>query len=349
MGYGSISHGYKGGGANPPGIAEPAARFNRAGRAAAPLTFDPEYVDAFEVGTKNTLLGGALVLNGAAFLYDYEGYQVSKIVDRSAANENFDAKIWGAELEWIYSPTRNILFNGTFGALRTEVADGERSIDLMDRTQGGGAGAYLDADGVEHTLGFDQWMILRPFATESSNCVIPVDVVEYLFLTDQAAFGGGTGCPSGGISGPLTVTLPDGRTYNAAQDAPNGGAGFFDELGGNELPNAPHFTASLGAEYRFTLPGGWDGTARADFYWQDSSYARVHNTEYDRLKAWTNTNFSLWVENADWGVTAEVYVKNAFDETPITDAFLNSDDSGLTTNVFTSDPRLIGASIRKTF
>jgi iron complex outermembrane receptor protein len=349
MVYGSISHGYKGGGANPPGIAPPAAIFNLAGRGAAPLTFDPEYINAFEVGTKNTLLGGSLILNGSAFRYDYEGYQVSKILDRSAANENFDSKIWGVELEWIYSPMRNLRFNGTFGALRTEIAKGERSIDLMDRTQGLGAGTYLDADGVEHTLKFDQWIIVKDFLTNSSNCIIPVDVVEHIGQVGTVGDLFGASCPGGGISGRKTFHLPDGRTYTPGIDAPNGGTGFYDEIGGNELPNAPHWTASLGAQYRLALPGGWDATLRGDFYWQDESFARVYNTEYDRLKAWTNTNISLWVENPDWGVTAEVYVKNAFDETPITDAFLNSDDSGLTTNVFTLDPRLVGVSVRKSF
>ena len=88
---------------------------------------------------------------------------------------------------------------------------------------------------------------------------------------------------------------------------------------------------------------------RGDFYWQSQSFARVYNSQNDKLRAWTNANISLWFEQADWGVTAEVYVKNVFDESPITDAFLNSDDSGLTTNVFTLDPRLIGVSVRKSF
>ena len=48
-------------------------------------------------------------------------------------------------------------------------------------------------------------------------------------------------------------------------------------------------------------------------------------------------------------MTLQVYVKNLFNSTPITDAFVNSDDSGLTTNVFTLDPRIIGVSITKRF
>ena len=38
------------------------------------------------------------------------------------------------------------------------------------------------------------------------------------------------------------------------------------------------------------------------------------------------------------------YVKNMFDVTAITGAFLNSDDTALTTNVFTTDPRLMGSA-----
>ena len=48
-------------------------------------------------------------------------------------------------------------------------------------------------------------------------------------------------------------------------------------------------------------------------------------------------------------LTVQLYVKNLFNSTPITDAFINSDDSGLTTNVFTLDPRIIGFSIAKRF
>ncbi|HYG26407.1 MAG TPA: TonB-dependent receptor, partial [Caulobacteraceae bacterium] len=372
MVYASISHGYKGGGANPPPIGGPAGLLARknSGDAAAPRTFEPEFIDAFEVGTKNTLLEGMLVLNGSAFFYDYTGYQVSKIIDRSAANENFDAKVFGLEAEWIFSPTRNLRFNGTFGALRTEIADGERSIDLMDRTAGGNT-PFTTADG---RVTFNEWVIIKPWITASSNCVAPAALFESIRAGtaytvtvdgieldwdagDYTQWGVSALCPFGNVVGnsyrdPATTTgtgFPGIGFYDPATDAPNGGAGFFKELGGNELPNAPHWTASLGAQYRLALPGGWDATLRGDFYWQSQSYARVYNTQYDKLRAWTNTNVSLWVENSDLGLTAEVYVKNAFDETPITDAFLNSDDSGLTTNVFTLDPRLIGVSVRKSF
>jgi hypothetical protein len=43
------------------------------------------------------------------------------------------------------------------------------------------------------------------------------------------------------------------------------------------------------------------------------------------------------------------YVKNVFDRDSITGAFLNSDDSGLTTNIFLTEPRLYGLRVTKEF
>src|SRR3546814_20976122 len=77
-----------------------------------------------------------------------------------------------------------------------------------------------------------------------------------------------------------------GFTYNPLTDAPNGGNGFYADLGGNELPNAPHYTFNVGAQYSAFLEGGdWVLTFRGDYYRQGKSYARVFNTAYDRLKA----------------------------------------------------------------
>jgi outer membrane receptor protein involved in Fe transport len=69
----------------------------------------------------------------------------------------------------------------------------------------------------------------------------------------------------------------------------------------------------------------------------------------DKLHGWYNVNLSVWLEKPDQDLKIEFYAKNLLDKTPITDAFLNSDDTALTTNVFVLDPRLIGLSIRKGF
>jgi hypothetical protein len=129
--------------------------------------------------------------------------------------------------------------------------------------------------------------------------------------------------------------------------APNNGAGFVKYLSGNELPNAPPLTASFSAEYTMPVTSDWAATIRGDYYWQDYSWARVFNDNpYDRLRGYTNINLALILTGQDgWQVMG--YVKNIFNTTAITGAFLNSDDSGLTTNVFLTDPRLLGVRITK--
>ncbi len=386
MVYGFLTRGYKAGGANPPGIAPPSGTFIAAAQGAtAPKVFKAEYVNALELGTKNTLMDGALTLNLSGFYYDYQDYQVSKIVDRSAANENFDATVWGLELEAMFALTSDTLVNAAIGYLRTRIKDGQQSLDLMDRTQGGNQFyittienpnfdpnatpldradyvAGLDAPTNQQFLAFDEWVVVKPSVTQSSNCVAPTDLAEVAITNIPGPPSGGAAafCPGGPLLGANYASqivwgtadiFPQtgGILYDPSVDAPNGSAGFLADIGGNELPNAPRFTVALGAQHTFYLPGNWDLTGRVDWYWQDQSYHRVYNTEYDRLQDWQNTNLSVWLNQEQWGLKVEAYVKNVFDETPITGAFLNSDDTALTTNVFTLDPRLVGVSITKRF
>ncbi len=66
------------------------------------------------------------------------------------------------------------------------------------------------------------------------------------------------------------------------------------DLGGNELPNAPHWTVSTSAEYRRDLfDGALQVTARADAYWRGESWARPYNLDpYDRLDESFSANLS---------------------------------------------------------
>ena len=74
------SRGYKAGGANPPGAVLGSANCSAASipNPIHPLTFKPEFINAFELGSKNTLLDGALTLNGDVFYYDYKDIRFRK-------------------------------------------------------------------------------------------------------------------------------------------------------------------------------------------------------------------------------------------------------------------------------
>jgi outer membrane receptor protein involved in Fe transport len=98
-------------------------------------TYEPEYIDAFEIGSKNTLLGSTLQANITAFFYDYEGLQISKNVNRTSFNENADAEIYGLESEFLFAPDAHWRFNANIAYLHTEVRD-FASVDTRDPTAG---------------------------------------------------------------------------------------------------------------------------------------------------------------------------------------------------------------------
>jgi iron complex outermembrane receptor protein len=349
--YGSYAHGYKAGGANPPGaIYASQAYVNGVGvhvQPTHPLTFKPEFIDAFELGTKNTLLDGALTLNGDVFYYNYENYQISQIVDRTAINLNFNAHAKGAELEATWEPLPGLRFNFSGGWEDTGIAKGQSAVDLMDRT-----------------AGQPGWTLLKPFVTESSYCIVPTDIAKYFISSSPAVGANATSyCAYAYIlnEDPLTqlpykanptdhlsgTALPDGYPGYDPTIAPNDGTGFSKDLSGNSLPNAPPYTVSFGAQYTMPLTSDWAGTLRGDFYWQDSSWWRVFNDlSYDRLRGYDTVNLTL-ILTSQTGWQVMLYDKNVFNTTAITGAFLNSDDTGLTTNVFLTDPKLIGVRVTK--
>jgi iron complex outermembrane receptor protein len=351
MFYGSYGRGYKGGGANPPGVIpimapNGVAFITSPSNQTHPATFKPEFNDAFELGTKNTLLDGALTLNSDIFLYKYQNYQISQIIDRTAVNMNLNATVKGAEVETSWSPIPGLRLGFTGGYEDAVVDGGQSAIDIMDRTAGN-----------------PDWMVVKPFVTETSNCILPTAVVNevlagkglslpyacvaaYSLGYDPATF-----APY--VPNPATTTWGDPiaagyKGFNPAA-APNDGEGFNKNLGGNQLPNAPHYTVSLTADFTMPLSDSWAGTLHGDFYLQSSSFARVFNDRpYDQLRGYDTTNLALIMTNTD-GWQAMAYVKNIFDVTHITGAFLSSDDTGLATNIFVTDPRLFGLRITKNF
>ncbi len=245
--YGSYSRGYKGGGANPPGVVPlpgfvPGTVFSSPSNTTHPLTFKPEFVDAFELGTKNTLLDGAMTFNGDVFFYKYQNYQISQIVDRTSVNLNFNAHVKGAEAEATWEPVTGLRFNLSAGYEDATLDNGSRAIDLMDRTAG-------HAD----------WMVVKPFATATSNCIVPTAVANQMlpfditynspFLSNTCLFAYSFGydpvteapyVPYPGV-GLYGVPAPNYAGFDP-RTAPNNGEGFDKDLSGNKLPNTPPFT-----------------------------------------------------------------------------------------------------------
>src|SRR3546814_8932329 len=96
------------------------------------------------------------------------------------------------------------------------------------------------------------------------------------------------------------MRISDWSSDVCSSDLLNGGAGLKTDLSGNELPNSPHWTVNVGAEYTIPFGTEWSATIRGDAYWQAKSWARVYNLNpYDRLRDWTNFNISLRVDRSE--------------------------------------------------
>jgi len=325
--YASYARGYKGGGFNPP---------QSPGQELFPRSYQPEFIDAIEVGSKNTLLGGSLILNGTAFYYDYKGYQVSSIIQRTSVNVNIDAKLWGAELEGVWEPVQNLRFNGNVGYLKTELQD-SASLDLMNLTQSN-PNLSVVRNGLNYAM-----------------CVAPVSELARLQQVVNAGL-----LPAAAVTGSLFAPAllpgvcngafaPGTAAATALGFSVTPFAGVPAQLKGNELPNSPNWTVSLGAQYLWETTGGWEITPRVDFYYQGESYARIFNAINDQLDSYTNVNLSLSIAKPDWDLQIQVYAKNLTDEEVVTDQYQTDDTSGLFTNIFMTEPRTYGVSVTKSF
>jgi outer membrane receptor protein involved in Fe transport len=325
--YASYARGYKGGGFNPP---------QSPGQELFPKTYEPEFINALEVGSKNSLLDGRLILNGTLFYYDYKGYQVSSIIQRTSVNVNIDAKLWGAEFEGIWEPVRNLRFNTSLGYLNTELQDSS-SLDLMNLTQGD-PNLSVVRNGLTYSMCVASTAELARLQQVVNAGVLPAAAVTGSLFAPALL----PGVCNGGFA-------PGTPTATALGFSITPFAGVPAKLRGNELPNSPHWTASVGAQYQWEFGAGWTATPRLDFYYQGKSYARIFNTINDRLDSYTNLNLSLMLAKPDWGLEVQLYAKNLTDETVITDQYQTDDTSGLFTNIFLTEPRTFGLSVTKSF
>ncbi len=330
--YGSYAKGYKGGGLNPP---------QPAGSNLFPATFEPEFVNAFEIGTKNTFANNTQSLNLSAFTYDYQGYQITQIVNRTSANFNVDAKLTGLEVEYLWTPADNWLLTANLGLLNAELKD-TTSIDVLDRTAGNpnfialkNAASYsncvVSAQGYATVLGAIQGGLLNVGDSRG--------LCSGAFAGQEAAFGLGD------------VTYVDGNGVTQTIGALTPFDGISKDVDGNKLPGSPDMTLNLAAEYTFQsiADSNWDLTIRGDYYLQAESYSRIFNTQRDKLDSWSNVNLAIVLSNdvSGWGV--EAFAKNLTDEEVITGAYLTDDSSGLFTNVFMTEPALYGITLKKSW
>ena len=120
--YASWNRGVKGGGYNSPVFPlSPPLDYND-----ATMSYDPEQLDAFEVGFKSRQMDGLMIFNGAFYYYDYKDYQAFQIVGIDTITTNANADSFGGELELQITPAAgvDIILGAAYNDIEVDLGGG---------------------------------------------------------------------------------------------------------------------------------------------------------------------------------------------------------------------------------
>ncbi|HEX8420729.1 MAG TPA: TonB-dependent receptor [Sphingomonas sp.] len=325
--YASYSRGYKSGGINPP----------LSSVFSVPTTFSPEKVDSFEIGSKNTFGNGTFRLNVTGFYYKYQGLQLSRIVARTAVNDNVNANIYGVELESIISPIPAFVVNMNASYLKTKVSADKFLANPRDPS-GGRSDSVIIKD-----------------ITNASNCAV-VPTTSGNAAGANAFVGAINGAVGLRAPTPVAGTNTTGAfgicSALAAQATAVGaafggisvlGSGVEVNIRNNRLPQAPTYKASVGAQYTVDVgASGWTIVPRADLNYTGGFTASIFNDTIDRVQGYEIVNAQLQINGPDDRFYARAFVSNLTSNDAITGQYVTDQSSGLFTNVFTIEPRRYG-------
>ncbi len=350
--YASYARGYKAGGSNPgvqPGNLD-----------GIPTGYEPEVIDAYEIGAKNTLFDGRMQANLTAWYYNYGGYQISSIIANTSVNTNINAFLGGLEGEFLYAPDDHWQFNLNADWTQSRIGN-TAQIDTRNPT-GGDPNALLIKDG---TLS----------ATNAQNCVIyytgPAGGFDtaYTILKNlpvgnplHGIFyeppGGQTSLSQYGIAhttygvcttAALNALAPLGFSTSDPAYPGSSTTGVPVNIQGNRLGNTAPYSISLGAQYTAPVGGGFNLTSRVDYFWQAQMFSRIFNGPADVIPSYGVMNALITLNAPDNAWYVQGYAKNLLGGNHITGQYLTSSSSGLWTGVFYGDPRVLGITVGARF
>ena len=336
--YATYSTGFKPGGVNPTDAEN-----------GTPSLYDPEIVNVFEVGMKNTLMDGRLQLNLSAYHNELEGLQLSKIVRRSSVNENADATITGVEAEFTFFVTNTVMIDG-FVAHTDATIDEFASVDPINP---GAATQILPlAPGATGFLG--------DFAPLAATC-------DPLVLLGQAAPSATCGLGLAASNAQLaalvkyanTDTGPVFKSFGPLCTQPFFGLdsttlpcpatdGVEQDLSGNKLPGSAELNYRLGVTKFFdTTAGTW--TARADYSYRGDTESDTFNRKIGHVDAYSQVDVSMRYQpnDGDWYVGA--YIRNLRDDDHIYAYYATDPTVGGFSNGVAIDPKIMGINFGMNF
>ncbi len=350
MVYASYSRGYKSGGINPP--LQPIF--------AVSDTFSPEFVNAFEVGSKNVF--GKIQLNLTGFYYDYKDLQLSRIVARTSVNDNVSAKIYGLEAEVVINPTKELSLNFNASYLHTEVSSDKFLANPRD-FGAGRADAVIIKDitnGANCAVGSNTGLAgtaggatgVNGFVNQV-NTLINAGFIPGLKpgagLQPTVAFPSGSGIASTGafsVCGVLSALA--GTVGTGFGGITVYSSGIPTNIKGNRLPGAPDYKFAAGIQYAAPM-GDLTLTPRADFIYTGKSVGNIFGGFINEVPSFTQVNAQLQLDGPNKKWFARAWIQNVFDKDSITGLYVTDQSSGNFTNVFTLEPRRYGVAVGMKF
>ena len=204
--YGSISKGFKGGGFNP--ALDPAKYPD------TPQVFPSTELTSFEVGFKADFPAQGMRWNAAAYLYDAEDYQVTKIQNKTRVNEGIDVDMMGFESEFIWVPLNAPQWRINMGIAweESEIASGEMIMNP--------ANADLCL-----TTGCGNWHLMKN-AADGEVFVVRKDVATVIWNMWQ-----------GGLWGPLQALIVPAEFHGDRQTGEPTPVSFLPNVTPGHLPS----------------------------------------------------------------------------------------------------------------
>jgi outer membrane receptor protein involved in Fe transport len=361
--YASASRGYKAGGFNP-GLSTFAM-----GQGVS-STYAPEGIDALELGTKNDLLHNTLQANFDVWFYNYEGLQISQILDNDSINANINSHMYGSEGQLVYVPDDHWAFNFNVGYTHSSIGN-SYLVDPRNPTAGA-ANAVLIKDATATSSAAQNCAVYLTTATVApgNNATLTAAFAAAEAAYELAHSGtpdpnlasnpyfappGGSGalatygipltnygsCNPAFFTDPNVITVMNANGYSYSLGPNQTAGGVAENLHGNQNPNSPPWTLSAGAQYTFNF-GAYSLVPRVDVDWQTDMWGRVFEDPADKIKSFFVTNVQVQLNSPDSMWYLQVYAKNLFNKTYVTGEYLTSSSSGLYTNDFLGDPRMFG-------
>ncbi|WP_198669467.1 TonB-dependent receptor [Blastomonas sp. UPD001] len=262
------------------------------------LTFDPEYVDAYEIGTKNTFMDGKLTLNAAAFFNQFSDLQAQSSIPNpanpltSVVAQTFNvakSRAYGVEVEAVIRPHPDWTFNLAFNYLDSKLQDYPLNVFANGGAQNlcGVSTSCVPNSGETNGLQGSPFPNVRtdpnrfvPLLGPDGNQVVVGGVPQFRYV--------------------IAGRLRDGTTVSSPE--------AFQ----------PKYTWQAGVSHRIDLGSAGSLTPEVQAFFSSDYLLSVIAPELGRQDAFTRTDLRLTYKTADERFRLQVFVNNVEDSAVIT-------------------------------